>query len=116
LDFIESLQPYNAYGSTTIRMGRISSYSNIDKHRYLHMTLAWAERLEKVANKPDVIWESPIFDDTDLMSLASVLTADEQRDGVTTERSFNVFVAFNEPSVGPPTETLVEEELRLSLA
>lgn len=110
--FIESVQPYNT-GDTPIGLRYLANLSNIDKHRYPHITKPHAFRRDEhtVRYKGQVfhgtsqirvddgaITQTPGDSDTEIIHV--------QVDGV-----FTPFVSFDESALGPNAPNLAVEDV-----
>ncbi len=110
--FIESVQPY--YGRPfSNQIGILAGLSNIDKHRYLNLTVARFSHSELItdANLTTVV-KCGLQNGAEIKPLIS---PDEIPSNVDLQRSFSAFVTFGEPSLGRAATLPVESVLKSCL-
>jgi hypothetical protein len=104
--FIEGLQPYNRGNDAAESLGHLVELSNIDKHRHLNLTPVRVNRVELITLPPrsDIDeYGTAHFSTSSLEDGAEIkplLSPQEMARAVKVERSFCVFVLFDESALG----------------
>jgi len=107
--FIESIQPYRRGSGTHNVLRLIANLSNIDRHRYLNVTLPKAAQFHELTLTEG---RSYSYGRGGLKDGAEVEDLPPKADDIlAVQRRFSPYVTFDEPSVGTGADTLEVEHV-----